>query len=85
VRTTLDINDDVLAAAEQMAVAQNATVGSVISALAGQTLRRQPAISYLPLRNGVRMLPRAGGVVTAELVEKLMEPEFCAETGLWIV
>ena len=41
-------------------------------------------ISDLPLRNGIRVLPRRGGrPVTNEMVQELLEPKFCPETGLW--
>jgi Arc/MetJ family transcription regulator len=54
VRTTLDIDDDVLAAAKAIARAQRKTAGAVVSELARKGLRRpaQPGA-----RNGVPLLP----------------------------
>jgi Arc/MetJ family transcription regulator len=54
-RTTLAIDDDVLAAAKEMAATERKSVGEVISALARQALR--PAPSKRPMRNGVPLLP----------------------------
>ena len=73
-RTTLDIDDDVLSAAKELALAQRTTVGRVISDLARQELTR-PADDNLILRNGFWVLPKRGGVVTSELVERLAEDE----------
>jgi hypothetical protein len=72
-RTTLTIDDDVLSAAKEMAVAQNRTMGEVISSLARQGLN--PAASRRKTRNGVPLLPvRAGTArVTSELVHQLRE------------
>jgi hypothetical protein len=54
-RTTLTIDDDVLAAAKGLAVRQNKTVGEVISALSRQALR--PKSASAKVRNGVPLLP----------------------------
>ncbi len=72
-RTTLTIDDDVLAAAKGLAARQNKTVGEVISALSRQALR--PKSAGAKLRNGVPLLAvRAGGVpVTPELVNQLRD------------
>lgn len=83
-RATLDIDDDVLATAEMLAAGEDTTIGKVISDLARQALDRPFVISDLPLRNGIRVLPRRGGVpITNEMVRELLEPKFCPETGLW--
>jgi hypothetical protein len=84
-RTTLDIDDDVLSAAKELAVAQKVTAGKVISDLARPTLDRPLVISDLPLRNGIRVMPgRLGGSpVTNEMVQELLEPKLCPKTGLW--
>ena len=77
-RTTLDIADDVLAAAKERARRENKTAGEVISELARAALvAPQPA----PLKAGepkahygIRPFPRRGNaVVTNELVDKLRE------------
>ena len=73
VRTTLAIDDDVMAAARGMAVAQHKSVGEIISLLARKAL--QPSRSTEKSRNGVPLLAMAqGGTrVTAELVKQLGE------------
>lgn len=56
VRTTLDIADDVLQAAKELAAARGQTTGEVVSALARKGLespRQQNRV-----RNGVPLLPR---------------------------
>jgi hypothetical protein len=72
-RTTLSIDDDVLAAAKEMAATEDKTVGEVISALARQAMR--PASSRRASRNGVPLLPIKPGAprVTSELVRPLQE------------
>jgi hypothetical protein len=54
-RTTIDLDDDVLAAAKDLAAARKTTVGSIVSELARRGLqpRRSPV-----LRNGVPLLAR---------------------------
>jgi hypothetical protein len=74
-RTTLDIDDDVLAAAKELAKARDSTAGRVISDLARQALIEPPK-GPLIRRNGFLVLPPRGGVVTTELVKRLAEQEF---------
>lgn len=72
-RTTLSIDDDVLAAAKGLAALQRKSVGEVISELTRQALR--PNTQRVKLRNGVPLLPvRAGAAaVTPELVNQLRD------------
>ena len=72
-RTTLAIDDDVLAAAKEMAATNRKSVGEVISALARQAMRPTPA--GRTTRNGVPLLPVRPGAprVTSELVRQLQE------------
>ena len=72
-RTTLAIDDDVLAAAKEMAATEGKSVGEVISSLARNALRPMP--SERKTRNGVPLLPVRPGSkrVTSELVRQLME------------
>lgn len=72
-RTTLAIDDDVLAAAREMASSERKSVGEVISLLARRALR--PAASSRTTRNGVPLLPLRPGTarVTSELVCQLQE------------
>ena len=74
-RTTLAIDDDVLAAARHLAERQSKSIGEVISALARQGLqggmpRKTPAV-----RNGVPLLPRRkdAAPVTLDLVNRLRD------------
>ena len=78
-RTTLDIDDDVLAAAKSLARRQRKSAGAVISALARQALNQgssaagiaEPAPFY-----GFDPLPERGVVVTDALIDRLRD-----ETG----
>ncbi len=56
-RTTLELDDDLLAAARELAQKQGATLGQVISELARQSLSTR---APWKVRNGVRLLvPKA--------------------------
>jgi hypothetical protein len=55
-RTTLDLDEDVLQAAKELAAAQRTTAGKVISDLARKGLA--PATAARRIRNGVPLLPR---------------------------
>ena len=72
-RTTLDIDQDVLLAAKEMAKQQGISMGKVLSKLARQALTRPVAASGT--RNGVPLFPRQphAGVVTLELVNRLRD------------
>ena len=77
-RTTLDIEEDVLFAVKDLARRQKKTAGEVISDLARRALTRaptgtdarEPAAFY-----GFRPLPRRGGVVSNELINRLREDD----------
>jgi len=73
-RTTLAIDDDVLAAAKHLAEREHKTVGEVISALARQGLTRSTR-GVKAERNGVPLLPvrRGATPVTMELVNRLRD------------
>jgi len=73
-RTTLAIDDDVLAAAKGLAARQHKSVGAVVSALVRQALQPKNT-SIGNTRNGVPLLPvRAGAMpVTAEWVNQLRD------------
>ncbi len=72
-RTTLSIEDDVLAAAKELAAREGKTIGEVISELARQALR--PKNPPKNRRNGVLLLPVRPGTmrVTPELVNQLRD------------
>lgn len=72
-RTTLAIDDDVLAAARALAEQQDKTIGKVISELARKALTPiEPAPTY---RNGIRLMPvqPGAGRATLELVNRLRD------------
>jgi hypothetical protein len=73
-RTTLAIDDDVLADARHLAERESKSVGEVISALARQGLHRTARKSSAQ-RNGVPLLPsrKTGVAVTLELVNQLRD------------
>jgi hypothetical protein len=73
VRTTLSIDDDVLAAARELAATERKSVGEVISSLARTALR--PASPARRTRNGIPLLAVRPGAprVTSELVRQLQE------------
>ncbi len=54
VRTTLDLDDDLLEAAKELAAARGTTAGRVISDLVRQALEARPRVA---MRNGVPLLP----------------------------
>jgi hypothetical protein len=72
-RTTLDIDEDVLQAAKELAASRRSSVGRVLSDLARQAL--QPTAKERPLRNGVPLFPPRPGarVVTMEVVNRLRD------------
>jgi hypothetical protein len=71
-RTTLDIEEDVLHAAKEIARQRGVTVGKVVSDLARQALTRK---STLSTRNGLPLFPVQpdAGVVSLELVNLLRD------------
>jgi hypothetical protein len=79
-RTTLNINDDVLAAAKEIARRQHKTAGAVISELVRQALtqpapERRTAVSKPEPFFGFRPLAATGRIVSDETVERLREEE----------
>lgn len=76
-RTTLDVDDDVLAAAKEIARRQRRTAGAVLSDLARQTLQgstpplARADFSFL----GFEPIGPGGQVVTGELVEQLLDED----------
>lgn len=74
-RTTLDIDDDVLFAAKDLARREKKTTGAVISALARKGLTgavaltaREPKAIY-----GFQPFPKEGRIVSNALINKLRE------------
>ena len=75
-RTTLTIDDQVLAAARHLAERERRSVGDVISTLARRGLARETR-SARPVRNGVPLLPARKGAapVTLERVNQLRDEQ----------
>jgi hypothetical protein len=76
-RTTLDIDEDVLRAAKELARREGKTAGAVISELTRRALTASPTAekrSRTTLR-GFRPFPRRGGIVTNERIDKLREED----------
>lgn len=71
-RTTLNLDEDVLDAVRAIAERRGQPIGTVISELARRSLEPPQASS---VRNGIRLFPvRPGaGVVTPEIVRELLE------------
>lgn len=76
-RTTLDIEDDVLTAAKELAQREGSTAGKVLSdlarrGLAAPVLKRKVRSTS---RAGVPVLPSRGEIVTLEHVQRLKDLE----------
>lgn len=73
-RTTLEIDDDVLQAAKDLAAREGKTAGRVISELARRGIQA-PARSLRgrPGGSGFEVLPASGRLVTPELVQRILE------------
>jgi hypothetical protein len=72
-RTTLSIDDDILAAAKELAAKQRKSIGEVLSALAREALT--PPKQTRRTRNGVPLLPPGPNAVPValELVNRLRD------------
>ena len=72
-RTTVDLDEDVLRAAKDLARENEQSLGRVISELARRGLK--PPVRKMKTRNGVPLImPRPGApMITSELVKKLLE------------
>lgn len=90
-RTTLDIDDDILQAAKELARTEKKSAGQVISELARRGLTQsgpcpgfaEEAAPPLRTENGWLQLPnRDGVVVTKELVDRLIEEADLEDAGL---
>lgn len=74
-RTTLDIDDDILQAAKELASVRRTTAGKVLSELARKGL--EPRDDSAEVRNGVPLLPPREGErpVTLDVVDRLQEED----------
>jgi len=75
VRTTLDIDDEILLTVKEIAQQRKTTAGNVVSSLLRESL--QPRSFKLEYRNGVPLLPRRpnGPAVTTDLVNRLRDED----------
>ncbi len=78
-RTTLDIDDDILLAAKERAARERKSVGAVLSALARDALRSPaggaPARTRAKGKSRFAVLPRRDEVITVEHVRTLQDRE----------
>lgn len=75
-RTTLDISEDVLQAAKEIARRENKTAGQVISELARRALTSRPAKTTTRASSetlGFRPFASRGGLVTNDTIDRLRE------------
>jgi hypothetical protein len=84
-RTTLDIADDVLFAAKEIAQRERKSIGQVMSDLARKAFAvgayQPPAVQNVPhvserlAQYGIQPLPARGAVISNELIERLRDAE----------
>lgn len=77
-RTTLNLDEDVLVAVQERARRERRTAGQVLSELARQALTgqgRPPEASPEAPRHGFRPLPHRGAAVSNALIDRLREEE----------
>lgn len=89
-RTTLDIDDDILAAAKELARAQGKTAGQVISDLARRALTTPSGLAELPQQPFQASGPiwhtlpdREGAVVTSDLVRQIEDKLAVEDATPW--
>jgi hypothetical protein len=81
-RTTLDIDDDVLFAAKELAAKEHKTAGKILSEFFRRAHRsgshsenaQGPPESYI-IKNGIPVLPSRGEIVSLEQVQRIMDQE----------
>ena len=78
-RTTLNIDDDILQAVKELSRRQKKSAGEVLSMLARRTLTGdtgKPVVKESKAFYGFRPLPRVPGqIVTNEMIDKLREED----------
>ena len=74
-RTTLDIDNDVLQAAKERARREKKTMGEIISELSRKALTSASTEKPMKSLHGFRPFPKRGGVVTNDLIGKLREDD----------
>lgn len=72
-RLTIEIDDDVVAAARKIAERSDRSVDAVISEFARNGSTQE---AHVVIRNGIPLIKRPGGqTITSELVHRLMEED----------
>ena len=73
-RTTLDLDEDILGVAKELAFQRKTSTGKVVSELVRKALTPKKAPKY---RNGIRLLDRIPGArpMTMELVNQLRDDD----------
>lgn len=86
-RTTIDIGDDILLVAKEMAHREKKSLGQVITELArrafvnpgnaypASTEMAAPQVSQRLASYGIHPLPKRGGIVSNELIDRLRDAE----------
>ena len=86
-RTTLDIDDDVLQAAKELGQKERKTAGKILSELARAALTKstgQPGPlgpGGTVLEDGWHVFPATGQIVTSEMVERFLEEADLEDAG----
>jgi hypothetical protein len=80
-RTTLDIDPDVLEAAKELAAKEKTTAGRIISEVFRRGIQtpRTPGATDseggYTMRNGIPLMPSRGDLVTSERIRRIMDEE----------
>jgi hypothetical protein len=81
-RTTLDIDDDVLFAAKEIAAKERKTAGKILSEFFRRGIQSldnpSPGMKTgqpFEFKNGIPILPSRGELVTTEQIQRIMEEE----------
>ncbi|MGI8947942.1 MAG: hypothetical protein ACR2FV_08215 [Ornithinimicrobium sp.] len=74
-RTTLNVDDDVLHAVQERAKRERRTAGQVLSELARQALTGPALDDGVQSHHGFVPLPHGGAVVTNAMIDRLREEE----------
>lgn len=86
-RTTLDIDDDVLQAAKELGRTQRKTAGKILSDLARAALSKSTRSVHAGpggtvLEHGWHVFPASGQIVTSEMVKRLLDEADLEDTGI---
>lgn len=76
-RTTIELDDQILEVVRDLAHVENRSMGKVLSDFAREALIKRVPPAGLLKRNGVPLLPRRPGAapVTMELIDRIREDE----------